>query len=199
MKNFEKSMKDKAIIMSAEKELEPQIEKLFTILKGIHSEKIIDGFTFQVGWGVYYLHEKENRVFIITTPDYSKDPFEDKTEDLTLALWVQLEQVHFLRKLNISGLSIKFNDKVILSKGVLELENIYLQRMGNVEQGDSGWYIGAVEDSDSTDLYALYAYQLLKLRPEIIQVLALPEDYMVVFENKEIKAVLDENDEDVFV
>src|SRR5690625_1557805 len=185
--------------MSGEKELEPQIEKLFTILKGIHSEKLIDGFTFQVGWGVYYLHEKENRVFTITTPDYSKDPFEDKTEDLTLALWVQLKQGHFLGKLNITGLSIKFNDEIILSKGVLELKNIYLQRSGNVEQGDSGWYIGAVEDSDSTELYALYAFQLLKLITEIIQVLALPVYYMVVFEDKEIKAVLDEHDEDVIV
>lgn len=198
MKKFEKIIMDKTIIMNAEKELEPQIENLFTILRKINSDKLIDGFSLQVGWSIYNLHEKEKGKFIVTTPDYSKNPFEDTTEDLTLALWVQLEQGHFLRKLNIEGLSIKFSDKIILSKGVLELDKIYLQRTGDVEQGDSGWYIGPVDDNDTTEFYGLYAFQLLKLKPEIIQVLALPNDYMVVFEGKEIKAVLNENDENVF-
>ena len=198
VKNFENIILDKTIVMTAEKELEPQMESLFLILENINSSKLIDGFSLQVGWAIYNLHEKEKGYFIITTPDYSKNPFEDITEDLTLSLWVQLEQGHFLRKINIEGQSIKYSDKIILSKGVLELENIYLQRTGDVEQGDSGWYIDAVGDNDTTELDALYAFQLLKLKPEIIQVLALPNDYMVVFEGKEIKAVLNENDEDVF-
>jgi hypothetical protein len=140
---------------------------------------------------------REKLGIILTTADYAKNPFEDITEDLTLALWVQLEQSHFLRKMNVDGLSIKFSDQIILSQGVLELDNIYLQRNGDVEKGDSGWYIGPVEDNNTTELYALYAYQLLKIRPEIIQVLALPNDYMVVFEGNEIKAVLNENDVDI--
>ena len=198
MEKFEKLIMGKTIILTAEKELEPQIESLFTILEQVNCDELIDGFSFQVGWSVYFLHEKENGHFTLTTPDYSKNPFEHMTEDLTLALWVQLEQGHFLRKLSVDGLSIKFSDKIILTKGVLELEEIYLQRTGDVEKGDSGWYIGPVEDNDNTDLYALYAYQLLKIKPEIIQVLALPYDFMVVFEGNEIKAVLNENDVDVF-
>lgn len=197
MKKFEKSIMGKTIIVTAEKELEPQVEILFDILEQVERNKLIHGFSLQVGWSVYYLHERETGNFILTTPDYSKNPFEDITEDLTLALWVQLEQGHFLRKMNVDGLSIKFSDKIILSKGVLELEKIYLQRNGDVEKGDSGWYIGPIEDNN-TELYALYAYQLLKIKPEIIQVLALPNDYMVVFEGNEIKAVLNENDVNVF-
>ncbi|MBU7592609.1 immunity protein Imm33 domain-containing protein [Metabacillus halosaccharovorans] len=199
MKKFEKIIMGKTIIGTAEKELEPQIESLFSILEQEDRNKLIHGFSLQVGWSVYYLNEKETGNFILTTPDYSRNPFEDITEDLTLALWVQLEQGHFLRKLNVDGLSIKFSDKIILSKGVLELEKIYLQRTGDVEKGDSGWYIGPVEDNNTTELYALYAYQLLKIKPEIIQVLALPYDYMVVFEGNEIKAVLNENDVDIFI
>src|SRR5699024_7244943 len=196
MEKIEKTLRDKVIIMSAEKELEPQMESLFMIIENLNSGEIIDGLSFQVGWSIYYLKEMEDRQFTVISPDYSNDPFEGVTDDLTIALWVQLEQVHFLRKLNIEGLSIKFSDKIILSKGVLELENIFLQRAGDVEQGDSGWFIGAVED-DNTELYAMYAYQLLKIRPELIQVLALPNDYMVIFEGKEVKAVLNENDQDV--
>lgn len=197
MKTFEKSIMGKTIIVTAEKELEPQVEILFAILEQVDHNKLIHGFSLQVGWSIYYLHERETGNFILTTADYSKNPFEDITEDLTLALWVQLEQGHFLRKMNVEGLSIKYSDKIILSKGVLEIEKIYLQRNGDVEKGDSGWYIGPVEDNNTVELYALYAYQLLKIRPEIIQVLALPNDYMVVFEGNEIKAVLNENDVDI--
>jgi len=193
MKKFKKVINEKNIMLAAEKELEPQIEVLFAILEQVDHNKLIHGFSLQVGWSVYYLQERESGDFILTSPDYSRNPFEDKTEDLTLALWVQLEQVHFLRKINVDGLSIKFSDKIILSKGVLELKKVYLQRNGDVEKGDSGWYIGPVEDDDNTtELYALYAYQLLKIKPGIIQVLALPNDYMVVFEGNEIKAVLNE-------
>lgn len=198
MKKFEKIIMGKTIIMTAQKELEPQIEILFAKLEQVDRNKLIHGFSLQVGWSVYYLHERETGNFILTSPDYSRNPFEDTTKDLTLALWVQLDQGHFLRKLNVDGLSIKFSDKIILSKGVLELEKIYLQRNGDIEVGDSGWYIGPVEDDNTIELYALYAYQLLKIKPEIIQVLALPNDYMVVLENNEIKAVLNENDVDVF-
>ena len=138
MKEFEKIIMDKTIIVSAEKELEPQIEMLFDILEQVDHNKLIHGFSLQVGWSIYYLHERETGNFIMTSPDYSKNPFEDTTEDLTLALWVQLEQGHFLRKINVDGLSIKFSDKIILSEGVLELEKIYLQRNGDSEKGDSG-------------------------------------------------------------
>lgn len=199
MKKLEKIIKGKNIIVTAEKELEPQIETLFAILEQVDSNKLIHGFSLQVGWSIYYLHEREAENFILTSPDYTKNPFEDRTEDLTLALWVQLEQGHFLRKINVDGISIKFSDKIILSKDVLELEKIYLQRNGDVEKGDSGWYIGPVEDDNTTEFYALYAYQLLKIRPAIIQVLALPNDYMVIFEGNEIKAVLNENDIDVLI
>ena len=198
MKEFEKTIMGKNIIVTAEKELEPQIESLFVILEQVDRNNLIHGFSIQVGWSVYYLHERETGNFILTSPDYSRNPFEDITEDLTLALWVQLEQGHFLRKINVDGLSIKFSDKIILCKGVLKLEKIYLQRNGNVEKGDSGWYIGPVEEDNTTELYALYAYQLLKIKPEIIQVLALPNEYMVVFEGNKIKAVLNENNLDVF-
>ncbi|KZE37802.1 hypothetical protein AV656_09750 [Bhargavaea cecembensis] len=198
MKKFEKMIKDKTIIATAEEELEPQVGILFTLLEQIEEKELINGFSLQIGWSVYYLYERETGDFILTTPDYSKNPFEDITEDLTLALWVQLEQSDFLRKIDVDGLSIKFSDKIILSKGVLALEKIFLQRNGEVEKGDSGWYIGPVEDDSTEELYALYAYQLLKIKPEIIQVLALPNDYMVVFEGEEIKAVLNESDVDVY-
>jgi hypothetical protein len=59
MKKFEKSIMGKSIRVTAEKELEPQVEILFAILEQVDRNKLIHGFSFQVGWSVYYLHERE--------------------------------------------------------------------------------------------------------------------------------------------
>ncbi|WP_206911959.1 hypothetical protein IGL98_000227 [Enterococcus sp. DIV0840] len=198
MREFKQKIGNKEFIATVEKELEPQLLSLFYILKNMNEEELINGFSFQIGWSIYFLEEINKDSFVILTNDTSKNPFEDKTKDLTLALWVQLEQGHFLRKLNLEGKSISFSDKIILQKNILTFDTMYMQRSSDVELGDSGWYIGSIEEDNSEeDLYALYAYQLLKQKPEIIQVLALPDEYMVIYENNEIKTVMNENDEPV--
>jgi len=199
LKKFVRNIGDKVVVVQAEHELKMQVESLFRIFETIEREKWTDGFSIQIGWSNFIVSVK-NEEYYILSPDYSGNPFEDYTEDLTLALWAQLEQVHFLRKLNINnGETVRFSDKVVVAKNILEVDSIYLQRSSDCEQGDSGWYIGAVNEEDDTEeLEAFYAYQLLKIRPSLIQVLALPYEYMAVFEKDEVQAVLNENDEDVF-
>src|SRR5699024_9223334 len=110
MKKIKKTLMDKLIIMTAEKELEPQMESLFMIIENVNSDEIIDGLSFQVGWSIYYLKEKEDRQFTVLSPDYSNDPFEGVTEDSALTIYTQLDHIQFMRKLNIDGLSTKFSD-----------------------------------------------------------------------------------------
>jgi len=88
---------------------------------------------------------------------------------------------------------LRFCDKIVAAKNVLELDNIYLERTKGCEKGDSGWYIGPVNDEHNAEEYeALYAYELLKLRPSLIRVLTLPFEYLVIFEKDELKAVVNE-------
>ncbi|KXY41883.1 hypothetical protein AT257_09330 [Bacillus cereus] len=199
MKTIVKNIGSKNIIATAEEHLSPQIEKLLYLLTKVEDNKLVDGFSIQVGWSLFILSKCEDGYRIIV-PDYTKNPFKDTTEDLTIALWVQLEQVHCLRQLNIEGEMIKFSDKIVTAKNVLQLDEVYLQRASDCEKGDSGWYIGPVEETEETEdeLEAFYAYQLLKIRPSIIQVLALPYEYLVVFEKDKIKAILDDKDVDVW-
>lgn len=199
MKEFIKSIGDKIIIIEAKTELHPQVESLFQILSKIEGRKLVDGFSLQVGWTIYFLSKKEDGYHLFA-PNYNENPFENTTEDLTVALWIQLQQSRFLRKLNLSGEAIKFSDKIVTAKNIAQVDNIYLQRSGDCEKGDSGWYIGPVnKDDDTEELEAFYAYQLLKLRPELIKALVLPFEYMAIFEKDEIKAILNENDEDIWV
>ena len=199
MKTIVKNIGGKNIIATAEEHLSPQIEKLLYLLTKVEDNKLVDGFSIQVVWSIFILSKREDGYHIIVS-DYTKNPFKDTTEDLTIALWVQLEQVHCLRQLNIEGEMIKFNDKIVTAKNALQLDEVYLQRAKDCEKGDSGWYIGSVDETEETEgeLEVFYAYQLLKIRPSIIQVLALPYEYLVVFEKDKIKAILGDNDVDVW-
>ncbi|EEM83220.1 MULTISPECIES: immunity protein Imm33 domain-containing protein [Bacillus cereus group] len=88
--------------------------------------------------------------------------------------------------------------EVGIAKNVLQQEGLYLQRSSGCDKGDSGWYIGPINEEVSGELETIYAYELLKMKPAIIQVLALPYNYLVVFEKDEIKSILNESDIDIW-
>lgn len=137
MKTFTKVIEDKTLIAIAEPYLELQAESLLTLFSRIDSTKLIDGFSLQIGWSRYILSARGDRYHILVL-DYSKNPFKDTTEDLTIALWVQLEQSHCLRQLAIEGTAITYSDKIVASKNVLQRDSIYLQRNPGDAKGDSG-------------------------------------------------------------
>lgn len=196
LKTMIKNIGNKNIKAKVEEPLSFQVETLFNLLSKVE-DKLADGFSIQVGWSVFSLCNYEE-CYQIITPDYTKNPFKDTSEDLTIALWVQLEQSHCLRRLNIEGELIKFNDKIVIAKNVLQQEEFYLQRSSGCGEGDSGWYIGPINEEESGELETIYAYELLKMKPAIIQVLALPYNYLVVFEKDKIKAILNENDVEIW-
>ncbi|MDF2086308.1 immunity protein Imm33 domain-containing protein [Bacillus pseudomycoides] len=192
MEKFIKKIGDKTFIAQAEKIFAVQVEGLFHFLTEVENDRLIDGFSIQVGWSIYFLDKREEGYHIIIH-DYTKNPFEDMTDDLTISLWILLTQVSFLKPLTIEGELLRFCDKIVAAKNVLELDNIYLERTKGCEKGDSGWYIGPVNDEHNAEEYeALYAYELLKLRPSLIRVLTLPFEYLVIFEKDELKAVVNE-------
>ncbi len=197
MISIERNIGVKLFRVNSEEYLREQAEALLEIIGNIESSKLKDKFKVQVGWSIFTIVEGSEG-FNVVAPDYSRNPFSESTDDLTISLWIQLEQGTLLNKLKLEGEMISFQDKIVCTKGVLSLDNIYLERSKEHEKGDSGWYIGPVDESIATDeLEAYYAYQLLKIRPSIIKTLALPSGYMAVLDKDELKAVLDENDMDV--
>ncbi|WP_291581506.1 immunity protein Imm33 domain-containing protein [Clostridium sp. UBA6640] len=197
MISIKRNIGGKIFKVNSEGYLKEQAEALLEIIGNIESSKLKDKFKVQVGWSIFTIVE-DGEGFNVVAPDYSRNPFSESTDDLTISLWIQLEQGTLLNKLKLDGEMISFQDKIVWTKGVLSLDNIYLERVKKHEKGDSGWYIGSVDESIATDeLETYYAYQLLKIRPSIIKVLALPNGYMAVLDKDELKAVLDENDMDL--
>ncbi|HHT04564.1 MAG TPA: hypothetical protein GX005_09640 [Bacteroidales bacterium] len=188
--------------LSVEESLYDQAQPLFQAIRTIPPKSFKNGFKIEIGFSVFILKENASGYNIII-PDYMKSPFSDTTDDLTIALWIQLEQIDFLRLYNLQGMSVRFDDEIVVAKNALQSKFISLQRFPDL--GGSGWCIEAIEkdengvfsDIDATNYDTCYIYQLLKVRPELIKVMVLPYDYIVVFENDIIIEVLNEHNESI--
>jgi len=177
-----------------------QLDWLISFLKNLADEGDIirDGASIQFGWTIFFIKRIDNDL-IVYAPDFNRNPFQDRTDNLTLALEIQAEQNDILHKLGIEGQSINFQDKVVIAKGVLSERRIYLERKSNVPKWDSGWYVGLIDNKNiERTLEAIYVYQLLKIRQSLLRVFSLPAGYLVVFDGDEIEAILDKNDIDIW-
>jgi len=185
-------------------ELAPQAEWLGETIKEIEQERgpafFAPGKRIRLGWsmltvvddgpGGYWLHE----------PAFDKNPFEETRKDVTTTLTVIAQQNDAIEKLGVEPTEVSFQEKVVAATGSLTADHIYLERSEpDPEDADSGWFIGfADEGKDNSELEAIYVYQLLGTRPELLQMLTLPEGWMVVFDGDEVEAVLNEAGETVF-
>ena len=152
---------------------------------------------FQVGFSIYKLIEVEKQQFRLFSIDYEANPFKDFTEDLTVALWIQSEQASLAKELQINPTETRFDDKILIAKGVFEDEHTYLQRQNTQRQRDSGWFMG-YQRQDNEDFVGIHAFELLKWNPKLIKVLVLPTDYLVIVNDGEIHSILNDCDEEIF-
>ncbi|HCJ41189.1 hypothetical protein [uncultured Ruminococcus sp.] len=188
---------------SADESLRLLAEPLLESLEyDIAKEKVRDGFRIASGFTTFML-SRHGDGYDIAAPDYTDDPLTVLTTDLTLALHIQYRQVYLLRRLGVVGKAVNYYDIIVAAKGALEKENIYMQRYNDPDI--KGWVINTYERDengkaipDEADEYESFrAYELIKLRPALVDVLCLPDDYIAVFEGEELKAVLNDDNDDL--
>jgi hypothetical protein len=181
--------------------LRPSAEGLLTVLIKLHEQKpqLHDGSIIQFGWSRLRL-QQEGEMLCVCEPDFLGNPLKDYIPRVDYTLQVINEQTALLRQLNCTPQYILYSDAILIAKNCLTEPRIYLERRSPSHSDDSGWYIGSTERKaiPPNELSAIRAYQLLKLRPEVMQVLPLSENYLVVFSGKQIEAILDENNNQVW-
>lgn len=160
-------------------------------------ERIQDGLLLQIGFSIYKLVQLNMDQFRIMSVNYETNPFKEFTDDLTLALWIQSEQTRLAKELKIEASEIRFDEKIVLAKGVFESDHYFLQRQNTDRKGDSGWFVG-YQNQDTDDFVGIYAFEILKKNPKLIKTLILPADYLVVVNGGDIQAILNEQDEEIF-
>jgi hypothetical protein len=112
---------------------------------------------------------------------------------------IQIQQNEVLRKAKIQGEAVSFQDTILIHKEALKSDSICLERLDVTQSGDSGWYIGTIDDVYDTlktenDFKRIYVYELVHYRPELMKFLSLPTGCLVIFENNEITVLDTENE-----
>lgn len=226
---FSRTIAGKTVLVRCDNRLEQQaLWLLSTIDKLSETQPLEDGASLEVGWSVLTLVE-QNGSIIVCEPDFDNDPFEQAVDDVSRTLWVLLLQNEIIMQTGTEEYMQvpRFDDTIVLKKGVLQEERIYLERSNltdddddNETEGDSGeqdgidgasgWFIGSVGDDDEEDVAdndddenfedfeAIYVYQLIQSRPMLLSVLSLPVGYTVIFDGEEIETIIDHNGVDVW-
>ena len=106
------------------------------------------------------------------------------------------EQARLIQRIGCSSKATLFTGSLVLAKACLAERRIYLERRAAVKENDSGWYIGPLDHplAERERLASIQAYRLLRLRPEVMPVLALPEGYIATFDGERLEAILDHRD-----
>lgn len=153
----------------------------------------------QVGWNYYKILEGD--CLQIVSLDYSKNPFEDTTEDLSLALTIFKMQSDLLHQTLLTPQETSFKDTMLIRKSALNAPHIFLQRLKPTHENDSGWYMGSIDDVASNhpeDYMKIHTYQLLSLCKEALGLMPLPVGTMGIFENGKLIELVDQDNHTIF-
>jgi hypothetical protein len=216
---FSRMIAGTLVRVNCNEHLSPQVDWLFSILEEYASvQPPFDGMMFELGMSVLSFVAHDDGSLHMYEPDFENDPLENAVDDITVTLML-ITQHQFMisaTKTEDSAIIPRFDDTVVLRKGVLQEDRIFLERAALDPEAEqySGWYIGSMseheqpedgtavqldEESFSEDDYeALYVYQLIELRPTLVQLLCLPPEYAVILDGSTIEGVFNADGENVW-
>jgi hypothetical protein len=215
-KAFTLQTSDGMLLVNCDARLETMAQWLLKSVAelGASNGGISDGMTVEIGWAVLTLAKEDDGAYHICEPNYGEDPFESLVDDVTVTMYILTQQQEFSMHTGTAETAQfpLFDETIVLWKGALEAESIYLERgepSEDEEDGskDSGWYIGLADEDEveqdnetvsEDDYEAIYVYELLSRRPVLMQVLGLPAGYSVVFDGDDIDGVYDEDGDDLW-
>jgi len=207
MITFEAKINDRTVRMYSNYPLKNAVGAIFRTLTQIESEgntDIFDSkFVLGFGWSFFYTSERKdkdgNTFYVVETNDYKKNPFKDRTDDVTLALMAQNMQVEAVGMSQVKPEVTTFRDTILVLKEAMNAEDVYMNRTEPSKNGDSGWYFGLLNDPNEEnhkpeDYLKLHSFELFKFRSEALRVLQLPVGTVAVFRDNDMTALVDGND-----
>jgi hypothetical protein len=161
-----------------------------------------DGSIIRFGWSDLKLSQEGNEL-VIMEPDFENDPLNHFIPQVTTTLEILLQQFSLLYKINVPPGNCYYRDKIIIAKDCLQKKDIYMERSKIEDKNDSGWFIGEnktdKKEYSNENLEAIYTFQILKARPELMKTLALPDGYLVTFSGDAITAIIDDKNKNLLL
>lgn len=188
----------KAIEVRCDEKLREQGQWLADTIAGFEARggRLGDGVAVEVGWTTFVLRIQPDGSLLVYEPEYGPDPFKTVRPDVTISLTILTGQIDMARALGLTPTPCRFDQKLIVRKGVLDSPRIFANRR-EPKGEDSGWYIGPAHDGGAgqppkaEDLESIRLFQLVQRRPEILYALALPVGYTVIWNGNNVEALAD--------
>jgi hypothetical protein len=134
---------------------------------------------------------------VLCEPDFDGNPFTDFRPSVSTTLEVLAAEKSLLDRAGCAPVTWRYDEKVVVRRGAFGESRIVAQRQPP-KDGDSGWYVASADERVGTprpeELEALWAYQLLQVRPELLAAFALPAGWIAVWDGPTLVALTDEND-----
>lgn len=205
MITFETKIREQTVRLYADLPLKNAAGAIMRVLADVSRKTNIfnNKFTLNFGWGFFFLTQKSEsdgeKFWVVETIDFNKDPAKDRTDNLTTALVVQNMQMEAVQVAKVKPENCTCKDTVLVLKEALSSNDVYMHRKEATKNGDSGWYLGLLDDPDEeshvlADFESMPTYKLIAFCPDAMRVLQLPVGTVAVFNNKSLTALVDADD-----
>ncbi|MGO1398614.1 MAG: hypothetical protein ACTHVY_09115 [Brevibacterium yomogidense] len=159
-----------------------QINAILHELKG-QSHRLYDGFIMQYGWGPIFVEdlpgEEDEGILTLRTPDYQGDAGNERTQDLTIAIYTYAQQMQFASSCGERPQDLHFWQDVLAAPGWEDFEDYRLQRLDLSAEQASGWMVIPVdwefgETVKPEVVEYVPAWKVAQVHPSATRVLMLP-------------------------
>lgn len=206
MITFETTIQDHLVRMYGDFPLKNAAGAILKTLAQISTKTdIFNGrFVMCFGWAYFFLDERQEddgtKFWVVQTSDYKKNPLKDRSDNVTVSLLVQNMQVEAVQKSKSQPEAVTFKDTILVLKSALNAKEIYLNRTEPTKDGDSGWYLGILDDPDeenhtSDEYEKIPSYRFLESRAEVLRVLQMPVGTVAVITDNKLTALIDKDDQ----
>ena len=181
-----------------------QLESILRELER-ESDRLFDGFTMRYWWGPIFVEdlpgEENDGVFTLRTPDYQGDAANERTQDLTIALYTYAQQMQLAGICEERPEAVEFWQDILAAPGWEDFEDYRLQRLNISAEQASGWMIVPVdwefgETVPREDVEYVPAWKVTQTHPSVIPTLMLPTWSGVEVRGGQVTRVVEWGDED---
>jgi hypothetical protein len=200
---LQRKIGDYEIVVACKDDFKDQGESLLKKLAELNERgpALKDGTLIEFGWAPIRL-QADGDVLVVCEPDFDGDALKNFVKGVDRVLQVLTWQAKILRATGVKGEPSHFNQKLVMVKACLSLRRIYLEREPTERKDDTGWYIGDEKRPEAreqvSELEGIYVWQLVKLRPALMKVLAFPPGYLILMEGDEPESILDPAGKDLW-
>ena len=203
MDQFTGRIADRTVKAHADAEYGFVVEQVFGLMneQAKAGVAVFEGMTIQFGWTRFTLKNLDGDLTLLE-PDFENDPTANLRKDLRCSIAVYLRQQALIADLGLSTWSpVPFYDDVVAAHGALAAPRIIAKHYEAADE--SGWVIfdaetthTLTEDSLAEQYGKIAVWRLLKDRPELLDVLALPEGFTVFLNGPAVERVINEQGEE---